>query len=30
MNPSLIQLHHANAQQTERIARRRFGKSAAK
>jgi hypothetical protein len=29
MNPSLIQLHHADAQQAERTARRRFRKSAA-
>ena len=26
MNPSLIQLHHANAHQAERTARRRFRK----
>jgi hypothetical protein len=30
MNPSLIQLHYANAQQAERTARRRFRKPAAK
>jgi hypothetical protein len=30
MNPLLIQIHHANAQQAERTARRRFRKSAAK
>jgi hypothetical protein len=30
MNPSLIQLHHADAHHAERAARRRFRKSAAK